>query len=96
MGDLTQAMAHIVGLAEEYFDYPLHIAVESADGQGMTYVIAAKGETPKLSNDTLDRGSSFLQFPLTFAVWEQDAVTGKPKRQAIYVEIAKKKGDSTG
>jgi len=96
MDDLTQAMAHILGLAEEYFDYPLHIAVESADGRGMTFMVAAKGETPKLSNESQARDSSFLQFPLTFAVWEQDAVTGKPKQQAIYVEIAKKKGDSTG
>ena len=89
-GDLTQAVAHIVGLAEEYFDYPLHITVESAHGQGMTYMIAAKGETPKLSNESADRDKSFLQFPLTFAVWEHDAVTGEPKQQAIYIEIAKK------
>ena len=89
MGDLTQVMAHIAALAGEYLDYPLHIVVESADGDSVVYFVPAKGAAATCMRIQLtDR--PFPQFPVFFVVRERDMATD-PDAPAIIVEIPKKK-----
>lgn len=88
MDNLTETIAHILGLAEKYFDYPLEVFVEAKDGQLVKYVFSAKGQAPAIRESLDDDGSPFPQFPVTVDVYEQAAFTAGQYKPAIQIKIA--------
>ena len=93
---IMRANAHILRLAEEFLDYPLHFEAGSLeDGQFIEYVFPDKGETPRCIRESLDDPASLsLQCPLVFDVHEWDAKARRAKLHSggIHVEIPKKYG----
>src|SRR5215472_6737921 len=93
---LLRANAHILRLAEEFLDYPLHFEAGSLeDGQFIEYVFPGKGKTPRCLRESVDDPASLsLQCPLVFDVHEWDATARRAKLQSggIHVEIPKRNG----
>lgn len=93
MNDLSPVMAHFLGLAEQYLDYPLLITLESANGDGIKYGYKSKRvQHPTfegwLGADTLLglmalTGTFIPQFPLRVTITER--LTGR----AIVIQVPK-------
>ena len=84
--DLTPAIAHLVGLAELCFDYPLYVTVDSARGHQIAYLFAAKDEDGIRLLDT-DPGNARVRSLLMIRVCEWDAANGKPKNPEEVIQI---------
>jgi hypothetical protein len=80
---VARAVTGIVAEAEEQgFSYPLHVAVELADGRRTTDVFHADGTRTRTGTVTPIAGSPLL-LPATVEVREWDAKTGKPKEGRV-------------
>ena len=88
MYDLTETIAHILGLAEKYFEYPLEVWVEAKDGQLVKYVFSAKGQPPTIRESLDDDGSPFPQLPVKVDVYERAAFTAGHYKPAMQIKIA--------